>query len=291
MIALIAVFRIELNISSLTACNEFWMISSVTGSNCVVVTAEHPDPLASSSAAKRQRRHVTRSMLHSRVPSSGPTLARLDRTNLRDQARRALRTSIITGELTPGELYTVGAFAERLGVSATPVREALGDLAQLGLVETIRNRGFVVRHLTDHDLDEIFQLRLLLEAPAVEQVAGRLPPDDLAVCRQLVERCKTAAAAADLELFLETDREFHLRLLGVLGNLRLVRILGELRDQTRLYGLRELAASGRLVAAAEEHESLLEAVEAGDGKSARQEMTKHLRHIRGAWAGKIKSSA
>jgi DNA-binding GntR family transcriptional regulator len=225
------------------------------------------------------------------LASPTSSLGQLERSNLRDQARRALRTSITTGELEPGHLYTVGAFAEKLGVSATPVREALGDLANVGLVEIIRNRGFVVPHLTDGDLDEIFQLRLLLEAPVVEQVAGRVPPSELAACRRLVEQGKAAAAAADLTLFLEADREFHLRLAGVLGNGRLVKILGQLRDQTRLYGLRELAASGRLVAAAEEHEALLDAIEAGDAESARREMTKHLRHIRGAWAGRIESSS
>jgi DNA-binding GntR family transcriptional regulator len=220
------------------------------------------------------------------MPGSTPPLAPLERSSLRDQARRALRASIITGELAPGELYAVGSFASRLGVSVTPVREALGDLALLGLVEVIRNRGFVVPPLTEHDLDEIFQVRLLLEAPAMEQAAGRVPAADLSACAALVEQGKEAAAAGDLRLFLEADREFHLRLVGSLGNQRLVAILGQLRDQTRLYGLRGLADAGRLAVAADEHAQLLAAIAAGEGPRARAVVTQHLQHTRGDWAGR-----
>lgn len=215
-----------------------------------------------------------------------PALSQIGRVDLRAQARDVLRTSIVTGELEPGRLYAIGAVAQRLGVSATPVREALGDLAHIGLVEIIPNRGFIVPVLSDTDLDEVFELRLLLEVPAVEKCAGQLPSADLQQCRDLVEQCKAAAAAGDLNRFLAADREFHLRLVATLGNRRLVQILGELRDETRLYGLRELAAGGRLVSSADEHELLLAAIEAGDGNRAAREIAKHLKHTRGAWAGR-----
>lgn len=210
----------------------------------------------------------------------------LIRNDLRAQTRGLLRARIITGDLSPGNLYTIGAFAEQLGVSATPVREALGDLAHVGLVEVIRNRGFRVRALTDDDLDEIMQLRLFLEVPAVVAVTGTLSDAEIRACRELVARCLAAAREGDLILFLEADREFHLRLLEGLRNGRLIRILGQLRDETRLYGLKELAATNRLVPSAREHVALLEAVGGGDVKRARYVITKHLRHTRGSWAGR-----
>jgi len=221
------------------------------------------------------------------VSSVVPALGRLEHPNLRDRVRLILRTSIITGELEPGRLYSVGTFAERLGVSATPVREAVGDLAHLGLVQIMRNRGFVIPELDDHDLDEILQLRLLLEIPAIERVAGQLAAAEVECCREHVEQCRRAAASSDLVLFLDADRAFHLRLVAAVGNARLVEILGRLRDQTRLYGLRDLAARGELLTSAEEHEALLDAVEAGDAGRARREITHHLRHTRGAWAGRV----
>jgi DNA-binding GntR family transcriptional regulator len=217
---------------------------------------------------------------------NAPTYRQLERESLRDQARQAIRTSVITGELEPGPLYTIGAFASLLGVSATPVREALGDLANDGLVQIIRNRGFVVPPVSEHDLDEIFELRLMLEVPAVARSAGRLDDGGRAACRHNVEAGTKAAQAGDLVAFLEYDAAFHRELLLPLGNARLVEIVARLRDQTRLYGLPDLAVQGLLTVSAQEHESLLEAVEAGDAERAQAEMTRHLKHTRGSWAGR-----
>jgi DNA-binding GntR family transcriptional regulator len=225
--------------------------------------------------------------------SSSPStsLSQLKPATLREQARAALRASIITGEIAAGELYSVGAVAERLGVSATPIREALSDLAHNGLVTVVRNRGFVVPELTEHDLDEIFELRLLLEVPAIERVIGRLSAEDLAACRKEVDRGSRAAAAGDLPAFLEADREFHLRLLAGLGNSRLVEMVDSLRDQARLYGIARLTAAGGLAASADEHQQLLAAIEAGDAAAAGEHMTLHLKHTRGAWAGRSEAPA
>jgi DNA-binding GntR family transcriptional regulator len=208
----------------------------------------------------------------------------IDRTSLREQVRTLLRAQVITGQLVPGELYAVADFAKALGVSATPVREALGDLAQLGLVEIVRNRGFIVPVLTDHDLDEIFQVRLMLEVGAVSKIAGKLSEAELANCDDAVHRCRDAAEHGDLAAFLAADRDFHLRLLGALGNERLVEIVDRLRDQTRLYGLLQLAPA-RLLESAEEHQSLLAAVAEGRRKLACDELARHLEHTRGLWAG------
>lgn len=208
----------------------------------------------------------------------------LTAVSLREQARGFLRTSVVTGVLEEGRLYSVGEFAQQLGVSATPVREAVFDLAHQGLVEVVRNRGFMVLPLTDQDLDEIFQLRMLLEVPAVEALAGRLDANIVARSRDLVRQCLTAARDADLAGFLEADREFHLLLLSAYHNSRLLQIVDRLRDQTRLYGLPGLAASGDLVAAAEEHGRILEAIIGGDAATVRAEIEHHLRHTRGLWA-------
>jgi DNA-binding GntR family transcriptional regulator len=211
--------------------------------------------------------------------------------NLREQARARIRAMVITGELEPERVYTVGTFATMLGVSATPVREALGDLEQVGLVKILRNRGFIVPRPTEDDLDEIFQIRQILESGAIGEVTGRISDDDIAACRELVERCKQAAAAGDLAGFLEADLDFHLRLIGALGNRRLLDTLRELRDHTRLYGLRELASSGRLIPSAEEHEVLLDLVARGDADGAKRQIEKHLRHTRGAWAGRDEAAS
>jgi len=87
--------------------------------------------------------------------------------SLREQARQVIRGLVITGQMQPDQLYSVPRLAAELGVSATPVREALLDLEREGLLEAERNRGFRVVSLSLGELNEIFAVRLLLEVPSV----------------------------------------------------------------------------------------------------------------------------
>jgi DNA-binding GntR family transcriptional regulator len=167
-------------------------------------------------------------------------LSQLQPSSLREQARGAIRASIVTGEIEAGTIHPVSYFATRLGVSATPIREALFDLVNEGLIEQIRNRGFRVSLVTDEDLDQLFELRTLLEVPSIGRVASRATPRDLEECVEFANEIEKHAARGDLVGFLEWDRQFHSRLLAVLGNRRLVDEVQRLRDQTRLYGLRGL---------------------------------------------------
>lgn len=221
------------------------------------------------------------------VEKVGAALNPLEQTNLRMRARSAIRASIITGQLKPGVIYPVSYFASPLGVSATPVREALLDLASEGLVELARNKGFRVPELSEHDLDEIYQLRLFLEVPSVVDVVGRLSPADERSCRELADKIEECASTGELAGFLEHDRAFHAALLRPLGNLRLLVIVNELRDQARLWALPTLAQSEQLAASAREHAQLLDAVVNNDREGARTIIAHHLEHTRGLWAGKL----
>ncbi len=213
-------------------------------------------------------------------------LSQLQPSSLREQARQAIRASIVTGEIEAGQIHAVSYFAERLGVSATPIREALFDLANEGLIEQARNRGFRVPLLSDHDLDEVFDLRRLLEVPSIARVAEKATNGDVAECRDYALKINKHAEHGDLVGFLEWDRRFHARLLEVLGNRRLVEFVTRLRDHTRLYGLKGLAESGQLTASAEEHSAILDAVNRRDARLASALMRRHLEHTRGIWAGR-----
>lgn len=189
------------------------------------------------------------------------------------------------GEIQPGQVESVINVAAQLGVSVTPVREAVMDLANLGIVEIIRNRGFRVPVLTDHDLDEIFRLRTMLEAPAMSEVAVLLDGRPIPQFRQLAEQITDAAREGDLTAFLDYDRQFHLGLLELLGNRRLVAMVGQLRDQARMQGLQKLADQGELTRSGEEHLDIVDAIESGDAELAAELMRGHLAHSRGIWAG------
>jgi DNA-binding GntR family transcriptional regulator len=216
-------------------------------------------------------------------------LLEIDRSSLRDRARNAIRGSIISGELEEGVIYPVTYFADRLGVSTTPIREALFDLAGEGLIELARNRGFQIPYLSEQDLDELFQLRLMVELEATVLVAkGRLLRDRAALSEMVDQIVDHARAGAVVE-FLHADRTFHLQILASLGNVRLVDFVGLLRDQARLQGLRHLAETGRLLDSGEEHRAILDSVASGNGAATARLMRLHLSHTRGLWAGRQES--
>jgi len=211
----------------------------------------------------------------------------LTTSNLRGQAVEMLRASIVAGELEPGEIYSAPALAGRLGVSATPVREAMLDLASDGLVEPVRNRGFRVVVVDEDALDEISELRHMLEVPAMARVVARAGEAELVALYAKVARIEVAADGSDAAAFLLADRDFHLSLLSLGGNARLVRLVGQLRNQTRLVGIRGLAQSGQLMASALEHRPILDAVCSRDAELARALMRAHLDHTRELWAGRL----
>jgi DNA-binding GntR family transcriptional regulator len=207
-------------------------------------------------------------------------------SSLREQAVQVIRASIIAGELEPGEIYSATVLADRLGVSPTPVREAMLDLVSTGLVTPVRNRGFRIVVPDDRDLDEISALREMLEVPAMRLVAERATDRQLDGLGRLVAATESAAERAEPAAFLLADREFHLALLELVGNRRLVRLASQLRDQTVLVGIKRLAKSGRLVGFALEHRDLLEALRARDADRAEAVMRSHLGHTRSDWAGR-----
>ncbi|MGC9473957.1 GntR family transcriptional regulator [Streptomyces sp. WG4] len=204
--------------------------------------------------------------------------------HLRDQVADALRAALIAGELRPGVVYSAPALAAELGVSATPVREAMLDLAREGLVEAVRNKGFRITEMTDRDLDEFTDIRTLIEVPTVGRVARTVPAEQLERLRPLAQEIVTSAQKHDVLKYLEADHRFHLELLSLAGNRRLVEVVADLRKRSRLYGLGDLDESGRLVASAREHIELLDLIVAGRTEEAEACMRRHLSHIRTLWA-------
>jgi DNA-binding GntR family transcriptional regulator len=215
----------------------------------------------------------------------------LEKANLRERVLRALRAAIISGELTPGEVYSAPSLAATFGVSATPVREAMLDLAKENLVVVVPNKGFRVTVVDEEQLDQITAIRRLLEPPVVAEVTNQIPAEDFAGLRQLAQEIVDGARAGDLAQYTEADREFHLRLLGYSGNQRLVDLVAELRGQTRLVGLASLLDRGYLVSSAREHLDLLDLMERRDAAAVEIFMVRHINHIQDLWSGKAATAA
>lgn len=214
-----------------------------------------------------------------------PATRPLQPMSLRDQALADLRARLISGALKPGSVYSAGAIAGELGVSNGPVREAMLALVNQGMLEVVRNKGFRVVALTPHDRRNIAEMRTLLEIPSMARLAGSAGLSAAADrFRGIADDIVAAAKREDLIAYLEADRAFHLGLLGLLDNDRLTQTVGNLRDQTRQYGLHGLSERGELVSSAEEHHAILDALLADDAGEVERLMHHHLRHLSGGWS-------
>lgn len=205
--------------------------------------------------------------------------------SLRDRIGKSLSAAIISGELAPGTLVSVPSLATQFDVSATPVREAMLDLEQRGFVASVRNKGFRVTEVSEQDLREIVELRQLIEAPAMRSLAGRFPMETMPQWRAIAKLIAEHAENANLTGFIESDRDFHLGLLSLYGNARLVEMVRELRLQTRMINLARMTKSAELLESAREHHLMLDLLERGDAPALEELVILHLGHVVGWWAG------
>ncbi|MCW7942619.1 GntR family transcriptional regulator [Streptomyces hygroscopicus] len=214
------------------------------------------------------------------IPRSRPEVGPLDgeawpteggrpvvqRASVRRQILDALRTALVAGELAPGEVYSAPVLGERFGVSATPVREAMQQLALEGAVEVVPNRGFRVVVRGARELAELAEIRALLEVPVMLRLARTVPADRWGQLRPLADATVRAASLGCRATYAESDRAFHRAVLGLAGNEQLVRIAEDLhrRAQWPLVGGPVTRGRADLVADAAEHTALLDALIAQD---------------------------
>ncbi|MGH3168320.1 MAG: GntR family transcriptional regulator, partial [Trebonia sp.] len=182
-------------------------------------------------------------------------------SSLRDQVTDALRAALIAGRMRPGIVYSAPVLATMLGVSPTPVREAMQELVKEGLVEVARNRGFQVAAVTERELDELAAIRQLIEVPtmgAVAEARDQSMDGEFTRLRQVARDLEAAAEAEDLVSYMRLDTEFHASFLALHGNTELVTVVRGLRSRSRLYGLESLARAGNLVTSTREHRQMID---------------------------------
>ncbi|WP_110946093.1 GntR family transcriptional regulator [Streptomyces avicenniae] len=200
-----------------------------------------------------------------------------ERHSVRAQVLAALRDALATGELEPGGTYSAPTLAERYGVSATPVREAMQQLVSEGVVETVPNRGFRVAGRSPRDAAELAEVRAALEIPALLRLARTLPSERWSELRPLAEATVSAARVGDRAAYAEADRRFHRSLLALTGNRHLVAVAEDLHRKSQApaaHGARPGPAE--LVADALIHSALLDALGAGDLVTAERLARDHL---------------
>jgi DNA-binding GntR family transcriptional regulator len=195
---------------------------------------------------------------------------------LRELVFESLREAIISGRLKPGERMMEIQMAEEMGVSRTPVREAIRKLELEGLVVMIPRKGAYVAGLSLKDIVEVFEIRGALEGLAAELAAERITDDELENLERYLVRITEDIEKGDLVKVVETDTDFHTQLYKASRNDWLLQIINNLREQIQRFRTTSLSYPGRMKEAVEEHRQIVEAISIRNGKLARKLAQEHI---------------
>jgi DNA-binding GntR family transcriptional regulator len=186
-----------------------------------------------------------------------------------------LRRAIVAGELRPGQRIPQEEVATQLGVSVAPVREALRTLEQEGQVTYLPRRGYFVTALRIEDLEEIYELRSILEAHAARRSIVVLDQDALGRIELANQECVSAVEAGDVTAELAANRSFHFAILEAPGQLHTMRVIRTLWDATEAYRALYYNSPYERRTSLEAHDRILEAVRARDPDRLVAELDAH----------------
>lgn len=215
----------------------------------------------------------------------------LPHTNLGDRVYHAVRDRILAQAFAPGHRIRVEEFTRGLGVSRTPVLDALRRLEAEGLVATVPRQGIYVVAFTRQRAEELYAVRGALEGLAGRLTAGRAERGllDAAACARLhvlLDEQTDAVRGRDYARFSKADIAFHGEILALSGNETLARALEAVYGQILVLRLRTLNIAERAAPSVEEHTRILEAIERGDGPAAEAAARAHVEQV-GADAARL----
>jgi DNA-binding GntR family transcriptional regulator len=199
---------------------------------------------------------------------------------LYEQVADRLRQQILAREIEPGAWIDELKLCGELGISRTPLREALKVLAAEGLVTMKLRRGAYVTEMSERDVREAYQLLSLLESDAAAEVATRASDAELKELDDLHQALEQAleAPTTSRDAFFAANERFHLRVLEIEGNRWRLQIVGDLRRLMKLNRHHSLFREGRLAESLDEHRAIVKALLSRDADSCRQLVTAHFRN-------------
>jgi DNA-binding GntR family transcriptional regulator len=190
-----------------------------------------------------------------------------------------LREQIVQGIFRPGEQINESVLASQLRTSRGPVREALQRLSQEGILVSRRNRGVFVLELSDDDVREIYAVREAVESTAADALldAGQEQVNDTCqVLKAIISDMAKQVALSDWQAIARLDMQFHTSFVAGAGNTRLIRIYETLAAESRMCMLNLAVAYPRIDVLVQEHQNLLDLLEAGDGEELHKAITRHM---------------
>lgn len=155
--------------------------------------------------------------------------------NLNQQAYEALKDKILHKEFRPGDRLVDSQLAEEFGISRTPLRDAIRKLAEEGLVVNPSGKGYYVYQPSTNDINEIFEMRLILDKAAITKLITEIFPNNPSALEELKERFNAARDPNRSSAFIANDENFHDTIIRLTGNSRMQAIYSDLKDQTRIF--------------------------------------------------------
>ena len=213
-------------------------------------------------------------------PPRAPALSKLRQESLAQQAFQEVKSAILSGSVAPGTTLSEIELAEAMGISRTPVREALAMLRSAGLIESVPGGGHIVRTLGPDEIRELFLVRETLECLALREFVSAASERSIPALDDIIGIQRRAHADLDTDAFLDADTEFHLTICRQAHLHQVAGLLASLRDKMRQAGLRAVAYPDRIPQVLQEHEAIVDALRAGDAEAAQQAMRSHLNATR-----------
>lgn len=196
--------------------------------------------------------------------------------NLTQQAYRSIRDEITSGRIDGQQHFTEAYFAERYGISKSPIREALNRLESEGLITIIPRRGAFVRKFSIHDVEEIYELREVLEALAVRNAV--LDPKTLTRLREIAHAAQSYFEKNDKSNYIRKDAAFHTMLARASTNARLRRMVEGMQNQILILRRQTFELTGQ--SSIKQHLRIVDALEQGDRETAAELMVEHIQAVR-----------
>jgi DNA-binding GntR family transcriptional regulator len=211
-------------------------------------------------------------------------LPRLQNSHLKDEAYRLIKEAITSVHFRPGDPVIEGDLARRLGISKTPVRNALVRLEQEGFVQTLPFRGTFVADVSVGDVREIYEVRSALEETAIRLLIERLSSADIRELRSAIAEVEAKLQAGQLEESFDSIREFHEGIVRRSGNRWLIEMYGTLSGH--LTRIRNICGHipGRVEKSVSEHKTIIAAIEAHDSPAAIVALRAHLESLTGDYS-------
>ena len=195
---------------------------------------------------------------------------------LRDVVFENLRTAILEGNLKAGQRLMEVQLAEQLGVSRTPIREAIRKLELEGLVVMLPSKGAYVANMSFKDLIDVLEIRSSLEGLAASLAAERLREEDIVELERVAKEFETSVRETDIDNVLKKDVEFHEKIFLMANNKKLYQLITSLWEQVHRFRVTYVSNYDASLSLVDEHNRILEAIKSGDCELAKKYATEHI---------------